>query len=51
MTRVAVEGTMLSWARERAGRTYESLGTKFARLADWEAGKVQPEGHTRMCGV
>lgn len=42
MTRVAVEGTMLSWARERAGKTRESLTLKFARLTEWEHGEVQP---------
>jgi hypothetical protein len=42
MTRVAVEGTMLSWARERAGRTRESLTPKFARLTEWETGEAQP---------
>lgn len=42
MTRVTVEGTMLRWARERAGRTQESLAPKFARVADWETGEVQP---------
>jgi Zn-dependent peptidase ImmA (M78 family)/transcriptional regulator with XRE-family HTH domain len=42
MTRVAVEGTMLSWARERAGKSRESLTPKFARVADWETGEVQP---------
>lgn len=42
MTRVAVEGTMLRWARERAGRTRDSLTPKFARVADWETGEVQP---------
>ena len=42
MTRVAVEGTMLRWARERAGRTRESLTPKFARVADWQNGQVQP---------
>jgi len=42
MTRVAVEGTMLRWARERAGRTRESLTPKFDRVADWETGEVQP---------
>lgn len=42
MTRVAVEGTVLRWARERAGRSRESLTPKFARVADWETGEVQP---------
>lgn len=42
MTRVAVEGSMLRWARERAGRTRESLTPKFARVADWETGELQP---------
>jgi Zn-dependent peptidase ImmA (M78 family)/transcriptional regulator with XRE-family HTH domain len=42
MTRVAVEGTMLRWARERAGRTQESLKQKFAHVADWETGELQP---------
>lgn len=42
MTRVAVEGTMLRWARERAGITQESLTPRFARVADWETGEVKP---------
>ena len=42
MTRVEVEGTMLRWARERAGRTRESLTPKFAHVADWETGELQP---------
>jgi Zn-dependent peptidase ImmA (M78 family) len=33
---------MLRWARERAGRSLESLADKFPRLADWEAGQAQP---------
>lgn len=42
MTRVAVEGSMLRWARERARRTQESLLPRFARVADWENGEAQP---------
>ncbi|MCP9850840.1 ImmA/IrrE family metallo-endopeptidase [Cyanobium sp. Morenito 9A2] len=33
---------MLRWARERAGRTRESLASKFAPLADWETGEARP---------
>lgn len=42
MTRVAVEWAVLRWARERAGRTRESLTPNFARFADMETGEVQP---------
>jgi transcriptional regulator with XRE-family HTH domain len=33
---------MLGWARERAGRSAESLTSGFPKLAAWEAGTAQP---------
>lgn len=42
MNRVAVEGHLLAWARERAGRSAESLADRFPKLAAWEAGDARP---------
>ena len=42
MTRVAVDPTLLRWARERAGRSIEGLSKRFPRLEEWEAGEVRP---------
>ncbi len=42
MSRVPVADRMLGWARERAGRSTESLAGRFPRLAAWEAGQAQP---------
>lgn len=42
MTRVAVNPQLLSWARERAGRSVESLANRFPKLDAWEAGELQP---------
>ena len=42
MTRVAVNPHLLSWARERAGRSAESLANRFPQLAAWEDGHLQP---------
>lgn len=33
---------MLRWARERAGKSPDSLLRRFPRLAEWERGEVQP---------
>ncbi|MBM3286469.1 MAG: ImmA/IrrE family metallo-endopeptidase [Candidatus Eisenbacteria bacterium] len=42
MNRVAVRPELLRWARERAGRTTESLLRNFPKLGSWEAGETQP---------
>lgn len=42
MNRVAVKPELLRWARERAGRSVESLAGKFPKLAQWEQEEVQP---------
>ncbi len=42
MNRVAVEPELLRWARERAGRSVESLLRRFPKLEAWERGEVQP---------
>jgi len=42
MNRVAVSPGLLRWARERAGRTVESLAQSFPKLIAWEAHKAQP---------
>lgn len=42
MIRVNVKPEILRWARERAGLNQEDLAGRFRRLADWEAGTVQP---------
>lgn len=42
MNRVAVEGRLLSWACERAGRSTASLARQFPRLRAWQTGAAQP---------
>ena len=42
MPRVQVEPSMLHWARKRAGRSRESLKTRFPKIQAWEEGKVRP---------
>lgn len=42
MKRVAIKPELLRWARERSGRSAESLAGKFPKLAAWEAGVAQP---------
>lgn len=42
MNRAAVEPQLLEWARERAGRSVESLASSFPKLSEWEAGDAQP---------
>jgi len=62
VNRVAVKPELLRWARERAGRSVESLAGKFPKLQKWENREVQPtlkqlEGQTlyrdafRMLGI
>jgi Zn-dependent peptidase ImmA (M78 family) len=42
MNRVAIKPELLRWARERSGRSAESLAGKFPKLAAWEAGTARP---------
>ncbi len=42
MNRVAIKPDLLRWARERAGRSVESLAGKFPKLERWERGEVKP---------
>lgn len=42
MSRVSVEGRLLTWARERADRSIESLAARFPNLGAWEAGDARP---------
>lgn len=42
MNRVAVRPELLCWARERAGRSAESLVGKFPKLKQWEHGQARP---------
>ena len=40
--RVAIQPNLLTWARERAGLSLDSLVKKFSKIAEWEAGIAQP---------
>jgi Zn-dependent peptidase ImmA (M78 family) len=40
--RVEIKPDLLRWARERAGFDVDDLQTRFAKLAEWEAGDSQP---------
>lgn len=42
MNRVVVKPELLRWARERSGRSAETLAGKFPRLEAWERGEAQP---------
>ncbi len=42
MNRVALNPTLLRWARERTGLSLEELAGKFRKLSEWEAGEAQP---------
>ena len=42
MIRVNVQPQMLRWARERAGYSIETLGPRFPKLVNWEAGELRP---------
>lgn len=42
MMRVPVQPDLLTWARERAGRSREELARRFPRIEAWERGEVQP---------
>lgn len=56
MNRVAVKPELLRWARERAGRSAESLLGRFPKLGLWESGEALPtlkqlEGFARATSV
>ena len=42
MTRVAVNGEVVRWARERSGASLPDLAKRFPKIAEWEAEKTQP---------
>jgi transcriptional regulator with XRE-family HTH domain len=39
---IAVNGDVITWARERAGLSPQEAAQKFPKIAAWEAGKVLP---------
>ena len=41
-SRVTIQPNLLTWARERAGLPLDSLANKFPKIAEWEAGELQP---------
>ena len=41
-TRVTIQPNLLAWARERAGLSLDALVKKFPKIAEWEAGRLQP---------
>ena len=42
MTRVAVRGDVVRWARERSGASLLDLTRRFPKLPEWEAEETQP---------
>jgi Zn-dependent peptidase ImmA (M78 family) len=42
MTRVSTQPGLLEWARDRAGRSLESLAKQFPKLPEWEQGSARP---------
>ncbi len=42
MTRIPVNPEQLTWAHERAGLDTLALAGRFPKLAQWEAGELQP---------
>lgn len=40
--RVVIKPELLRWARERAGRTVDSLAKKFPKYEQWERGEARP---------
>lgn len=41
-SRVTIQSNLLAWARERAGLSLDALANKFPKIAEWEAGRLQP---------
>ena len=42
MTRVAVNGEVMRWARERSGTSLHDLTKRFPKLSEWETEETQP---------
>jgi Zn-dependent peptidase ImmA (M78 family) len=42
MTRVAVNGEVMRWARVRSGASLHDLAKRFPKLSEWEAEETQP---------
>lgn len=42
LNRISVKPNLLTWARERAGKSQEVLVKKFKKLPDWENGELKP---------
>jgi Zn-dependent peptidase ImmA (M78 family) len=42
MTRVAVNGGVVRWARERSGASLLDLSRRFPKISEWEAEETQP---------
>ena len=42
MTRVAVNGGVVRWARERSGASLYDLAKRFPKISEWEAEETQP---------
>src|SRR3546814_612071 len=42
MTKAAIHPELMTWARERAGKSAEDLEHRFPKLVSWEAGDAQP---------
>ena len=42
MTRVAVNGEVVRWARERSGASLHDLAKRFPKISEWEAEETQP---------
>ena len=41
-SRVSIQPNLLTWARERARLSLDALAKKFPKIAEWEAGRLQP---------
>jgi Zn-dependent peptidase ImmA (M78 family) len=42
MTRVAVNGGVVRWARERSGASLHDIAKRFPKISEWEAEETQP---------
>ena len=42
MTRVAVNGDVVRWARERSGASLHDLAKRFPKISEWEAEETRP---------
>lgn len=42
MTRIAIQSSLLDWARQRSGLTVESLVESFPKYEEWMSGDIRP---------